>query len=78
MISDKKVKKLVTADKTIVHYWDGKMHNWDGPAYIPQGDKKKSQYYINGIRYTKDEWKELKKDMSGQPFYKKSSAKDRY
>jgi hypothetical protein len=24
------------------------------------------------------EWKELKKDMSGQPFYKKSSAKDRY
>ena len=31
-----KSKKLKTPDGTIAHYWDNKLHNWDGPALIPQ------------------------------------------
>jgi len=59
---EKKLRKVTTADKTIMYVWDGKLHNWNGPALIPQGDKKKAEYYINGIKYSKEKWKEIKKD----------------
>ena len=32
-----KSRKLKKADGTIAYLWDNKLHNWDGPAYIPQG-----------------------------------------
>ena len=47
----KQIKKITTADKTIMYIWENKLHNWDGPALIPQGNKKKAEYYINGIKY---------------------------
>ena len=34
-------KKLKKADGTIAYVWDNKLHNWDGPALIPEGNKKK-------------------------------------
>lgn len=72
-------KKLVKEDGTIVHYIKiddvSKMHSWDGPAYIPQGNSKKGEYYLYGIRYTKEEWLERKKDSNGVPFYKTASGK---
>jgi hypothetical protein len=71
-----KSKKIKTADGTIVHTWDGKMHNFDGPAYIPQGDTKRAEYYIFGIKYTKDEFLEAKKNQTGLPYYKQSGFKD--
>ena len=57
-----KSKKLKTPDGTIAHYWDNKLHNWDGPALIPQGNKRLREYYIYGIQKTEDEWKEAKRD----------------
>jgi hypothetical protein len=39
----------------------GKLHNWEGPAYIPLGDNRKREYYLNGIPFTEDQWKESKK-----------------
>jgi hypothetical protein len=69
------VKKMKTADKTTIYYLDGKIHNWDGPALIPQGNKRLAEYYLFGIKHTKEQWEEKKKDVNGQPFYKTSAGK---
>ena len=69
------VKKMKTGDGTVVYYLDGKIHNWDGPALIPQGNKRLAEYYLFGIKHTKDQWDEKKKDVNGVPFYKTSVGK---
>lgn len=38
-----KSRKLVKTDGTIAYTWDGKLHNWDGPALLPEGNEKKSR-----------------------------------
>jgi len=72
-------KKLVTADGTIVHYISingiNKMHNWDGAAFFPQGNKRQAEYYLFGFKYTKDQWEDRKKDVNGVPFYKTAVGK---
>lgn len=70
-----KQKKIKTADGTIIHLWGKQMHSWDGPAYIPQGNNKLAEYYVYGIKYTKDKWTEAKKEQSGLPWFKGSAAK---
>jgi hypothetical protein len=70
-----KPRKVKTSDGTIMYVWDRKLHSWDGPALIPQGDNKKSQYFVNGMEYTKDQWLEAKKEQSGLPWYKSSIGK---
>ena len=71
-----KPKKMKTPDGTIVHYWDGKLHNWDGPALIPEGDRRKREYYLYGIQYTEEGWKEVKRDRTGLPWYKNPSMRE--
>jgi hypothetical protein len=51
------------------------MHNWDGAAFLPQGNKRQAEYYLFGIKHTKDEWLEKKKSVNGVPFYKTSLGK---
>ena len=68
-------KKLKTEDGTIVYYLDGKMHNFDGPAYLPQGNKRAAEYYVFGIKFTKDQFDNIKKDNNGVPFYKTAAGK---
>ena len=72
-------RRLRTEDGTIVYYTnvDGtnKMHNWDGPAYIPQGSKRYGDYYLFGFRYSKEEWLDRKKDVHGVPFHKTAAGK---
>jgi hypothetical protein len=70
-----KSKKLKKADGTIAYLWDNKLHNWDGPAYIPQGDMKKAEYYLYGIQKTKDEYNEAIRQQTGLPWYKQASPK---
>ena len=70
-----KNKKLKKADGTIAYLWDNKLHNWDGPAYIPQGDIKKAEYYLYGIQKTKDEYLEAIKQQSGLPWFKQPAPK---
>jgi hypothetical protein len=72
-----KPQKLKSPDGTIVHYWDGKLHNWEGPALIPQGNKRLREYYIHGIQKTEEEFKEAKRDGSGVPWSKNPSFKER-
>jgi hypothetical protein len=70
-------RKLTKADGTIAHVWEGKLHSWEGPALIPEGDNKQREYYIHGIQYSQEEWDELKKDRQGIPFYKNQSMKNK-
>jgi hypothetical protein len=69
------VKKMKSTDGSIIYYLNGKIHNWEGPALIPQGNKRLAEYYLFGIKHTKDQWEEKKKDVNGQPFYKSSAGK---
>jgi len=37
-----------------------KMHSMEGPAVIyPESESKTSEYYLFGIKYSKNEWKSL-------------------
>ena len=71
-------KKVKTADGTIMYMFDGKLHNWDGPAVIPQGNNRLREYYLNGIKYTEEEWNERLRTREGLPWYKGSGAKARF
>jgi len=63
-------KKLKKEDGTIAYVWEGKLHNWEGPAYIPGGDNRKREYYIHGIKYSEDGWKEARRNREGLPWFK--------
>ena len=39
-------KKLKKADGTIAYVWDGKLHNWEGHALIPEGIEKRRISFI--------------------------------
>jgi len=67
-------KKLTKADGTIAYIWEGKLHNWDGPALIPECNMRKREYYLYGISKTEEQWKEARKDREGLPWYKKPSV----
>ena len=66
-------RKLKKADGTIAYVFDGKLHNWEGPALIPEGDKRKREYYLHGIKYTEDGWKEARCNREGLPWFKNPS-----
>jgi hypothetical protein len=68
-------QKLRKADGTVAHIWDNKLHNWDGPALIPEGNEKKAEYHLYGIQYSKEEWKEAIRQQTGLPWYKKPAPK---
>ena len=68
-------KILKKDDGTIAHVWDNKLHNWDGPALIPEVNEKKAEYYIYGIKYSKEEHKDRIRQQTGLPWYKKPAPK---
>jgi len=72
-------RQIKTADGSIISFIniDGKnlMHSWDGPAYIPQGNKRAAEYWVYSFKFTKDQWEESKKDWNGVPFHKTAAAK---
>ena len=72
-----KSRKLKSPDGTIVYIWDNKLHNWEGPARIPEGNNRLREYYIYGIQKTEEEWKERKRDGKGLPWYKDPRFKGR-
>ena len=68
-------QKLKKADGTIAYIWDNKFHNWDGPALIPEGNHRKAEYYLYGIKYSKSEFKEVVRNRTGLPWYKQPAPK---
>lgn len=69
-------KRYKSPDGTIRYVNEGKLHNNDGPAVIhPDG---KEEYHLFGIQYSKEDYKKVKKDMIGLPWYKSGVAKARH
>jgi hypothetical protein len=56
----------------------GKLHNWEGPALIPEGDMSKAEYYIYGIQYSKEGWRTAISDHTGLPWYKTPGIIERF
>jgi hypothetical protein len=65
-------QRLKSADGTIAYIFDDRLHNWEGPALIPEGNNNKREYYLHGIKYTEDKWKDARRNREGLPFYKQS------
>ena len=36
-------RKLTRPDGTIMYLFDGKLHNWEGPALIPEGNMRRRE-----------------------------------
>lgn len=70
MTKYKPSRKLTKADGTIAYTFDNKLHNWEGPALIPEGDVRRREYYLHGIKYTEDGWNEARRNREGLPWYK--------
>jgi hypothetical protein len=70
-----KSQRLKKADGTIAYIWDGKLHNWEGPALIPEGNERKAEYHLYGIQYSKDDHKEAIRNQTGLPWYKQPAPK---
>jgi hypothetical protein len=70
-----KSRKITTSDGTIMYMFDGKLHNWEGPALIPGGNEKKREYYLYGIKYSESEFKEVVRNRTGLPWYKQPAPK---
>ena len=49
-------------------------HSEEGPALVNKSQKRK-EYYLNGIQYDKDNWKEIMKGKEGLPWYKNPAFK---
>ena len=73
-----KSRKITTADGTIMYMFNGKLHNWEGPALIPEGNMRKREYYLNGIKMSEPEYKDALRRREGLPWYKGSSANARF
>ena len=73
-----KSRKVTTSDGTIMYLFDGKLHNWEGPALIPEGNNRKREYYLNGIKMSEAEYKDALRRREGLPWYKGSSANARF
>ena len=71
-------RKLTKADGTIAYIWEGKFHNWEGPALIPEGNLRKREYYIHGIQYSEEKYKEALRNRTGVPPMKDPRFKTRY
>ena len=68
-------QRYKSPDGTIRYVKDSKLHNWDGPALIPEGNFKKAEYHIFGIPYTREQFDEIKKHNNGLPWFKQVSVK---
>ena len=57
-----------------------KYHRYDGPAIEPlnKNSEYKKEYYLGGIRYDVEEYKELMKQREGLPWYKQSGNNVRH
>lgn len=54
-----------------------KHHRYDSPAIVPITKKSefKKSYFLSGIEYTEEEFKEIMKEREGLPWYKTSAGK---
>jgi len=77
--NDYKTRTLRTAEGTEIIYFNSMLHSWDSPALKhPKGSKKKDEYYLYGIQYSKEDWLEARRDRHGEPPEKSGSTTSRF
>lgn len=70
------IRTIKSPDGVIRHIKEGKLHNANGPAIIhPDGTE---EYYLNGFKLSKEDYKKRKKESVGLPWYKSGAGKARY
>ena len=54
-----------------------KHHRYDAPAIVPLSKDSlwKKEYYLGGIEYTEEEFKEIMREREGLPWYKQAGGK---
>lgn len=57
-----------------------KYHRYDGPAIEPieKGSEYKKEYYLGGIKYSVEEYKDIMREREGLPWYKQSGHNARH
>ena len=60
----------------VVDFGSGRvvLHNEEGPA-LENKEQKRKEYYLNGIEYDKDTWKEIMRGKERLPWYKNPAHK---
>ena len=74
-----KSRTFNTPDGKRVTMFDGKLHSWDVPAitYI-NGKRSLDEYYLYGIRYSKEDWLEARRDRNRVTPDKNPQVKSRF
>jgi hypothetical protein len=66
MKNEFQTRRLKSPDGILRIIFDNKLHSWEEAALqYPKDMKKKDEYYLYGIQYTKDEWLEQRRDRNG-------------
>ena len=54
-----------------------KHHRYDAPAVVPLSKDSLwgKEYYLGGIKYTEEEFKEIMREREGLPWYKQAGGK---
>ena len=82
--SDKLYEEKVIKYKGARHYllkMEGedhyKHHRYDAPAIVPirKDSEFKKGYFLSGIEYSEEEFKDIMKEREGLPWYKQSGPK---
>lgn len=74
-----KTRKFKTPDGRTISMFDGKLHNWEGPAIrYSEEERRKDEYYLYGIQYTREDWLEARRDRNGVPPDKNPQVKSRF
>jgi hypothetical protein len=76
---DYRTRTITTPEGKTITFFDNKLHSWDGPALkYPKETKQKSEYYLYGFQYSKDEWVEARRDRNGVSPDKNPQVKSRF
>jgi transposase len=60
-------RRYKSPDGTIRYVKFNQLHNFDGPALIPEGNTRKAEYFVFGIPYTKEKFDESAIKILQQP-----------
>jgi hypothetical protein len=70
-----KTRTITTSEGVKMTIFGAKLHDWEYPAVIyPKDMKKKDEYHLYGIQYTKDNWLQARRDRNGVPPEKSGSV----
>ena len=69
--------QLVFLTTKVNYHTHFKHHRYDEPAIVPLSRKSefKKGYYLSGIPYSEEDFKEIMREREGLPWYKQSAPK---